>query len=121
MHDVIVVLLLLAAVAVLVPLAERVALPYPVVLVLGGLVLGFLPGLPNIQLEPHLVFFLFLPPLLYWEAVSTSWREFRANLRPISSLACGLVIFTTCGVAVVAHLAVGLPWAVAFVLGVCIS
>lgn len=121
MHDVTVVLILLAAIAVLVPFAERLAVPYPIVLVIGGLALGFIPALPDIRLEPHLVFLLFLPPLLYWEAVTTSWPDFRADLRPITSLAVGLVVFTTCGVAVIAHLVIGLPWAVAFVLGAVVS
>lgn len=121
MHAVVVVLILLAAVAALVPFAERLAVPYPIVLVVGGLALGFVPALPDVRLEPELVFLLFLPPLLYWEAVSTSWRDFRANLRPITSLAVGLVVFTTCGVAVVAHGAIGLPWGVAFVLGAVVS
>jgi monovalent cation/hydrogen antiporter len=121
MNEVVIVLILLAAVAALVPLAEHFAIPYPIMLVIGGLALGLAPGLPDVRLEPHLVFLLFLPPLLYWEAVSTSWREFRADLRPITSLACGLVVFTTCGVAVVAHLAVGLPWGVGFVLGAVVS
>ena len=121
MHDVVVVLILLAVVAALVPLAERLAIPYPIVLVVGGLALGFVPALPDVRLEPHVVFLLFLPPLLYWEAVSTSWREFRADLRAITSLAVGLVIGTTCGVAVVAHLVIDLPWEVAFVLGAVVS
>jgi len=77
--------------------------------------------LPDVALAPDLVFLIFLPPLLYWEALTTSWRDFRANLRPIGSLAIGLVVVTTCGVAVVAHLVLGLPWAVAFVLGAVVS
>ncbi len=125
MQAVVFVLVALAVVAALVPLANRLAVPYPILLVLGGLVLGLVfalvPALPTIRLEPDLVFLLFLPPLLYWEAVTTSWRDFRADLRPITSLAVGLVVFTTCGVAIVAHALTGLGWAVAFVLGAVVS
>ena len=73
------------------------------------------------MLEPDIVLLLFLPPLLYWDALHTSWRDFRANLRPIPSLAFGLVIVTTLGVALVAHALLGLPWAVSFVLGAIVS
>jgi CPA1 family monovalent cation:H+ antiporter len=85
------------------------------------LVLSFVPGLPRVELEPEVVFLLFLPPLLYVSALFTSWRDFRANLRPISLLAIGLVLMTTCVVAAVSHRAVGLPWAAAFVLGAIVS
>ena len=115
------ILVLLAAVAALATLANRVGVPYPILLVLGGLVLSFVPGLPRVKLDPEVVFLLFLPPLLYVSALFTSWRDFRANLRPISLLAVGLVLMTTCTVAAVAHWAVGLPWAAAFVLGAIVS
>ncbi len=84
-----VILGLLLVVAVLATLASRINVPYPILLVLGGLVLGFVPGLPPVELEPELVFLIFLPPLLYVSALFTSWRDFRANLRPISLLAGG--------------------------------
>ena len=112
---------LLIVVAALAILAKRVELPYPVLLVIGGLVLGFVPGLPAVQLEPDLVFLFLLPPLLYPAAVFTSWRDFRANLSPISLLAIGLVLLTTVLVAVLTHALTGLPWAAAFVLGAIIS
>jgi Na+/H+ antiporter len=112
---------LLIVVAALAMLAKRVALPYPVLLVIGGLALGFVPGLPAVQLEPDMVFLLLLPPLLYPAALYTSWRDLRANLSPISLLAIGLVLFTTAFVAMVAHALTGLPWPVAFVLGAVIS
>jgi monovalent cation/hydrogen antiporter len=83
-------------VAALATLADRIKIPYPILLVLGGLVLGFVPGLPRVELKPDVVFLLFLPPLLYVSAIFTSWRDFRANLRPISLLAVGLVLMTTC-------------------------
>jgi CPA1 family monovalent cation:H+ antiporter len=102
--------------------APRLGIPSPVLLVLGGLLLGFVPGLPRFTLDPNIVFLLFLPPLLYASAWQTSWREFRANLRPISLLALGLVLLTTVVVAVVAHLLIPeLSWAVAFVLGAVVS
>src|SRR3954470_13645916 len=112
---------LLAAVAALATLANRIGVPYPILLVLGGLVLGFMPGLPRIELQPEVVFLLFLPPLLYVSAIFTSWRDFRTNLRPISLLAVGLVLVTVCVVAVVAHWFIGFSWAAAFVLGAIVS
>ncbi len=116
------ILLLLFAVALLAILARRLRVPYPILLVLGGLLLGFVPFLPRIQLAPDLVFLVFLPPLLYSDAWSTSWRDFRADLRNISLLAIGLVITTTVVIAVVAHALVpGFTWAEAFVLGAIIS
>src|SRR6266403_820709 len=112
---------LLIAVAALAMLAKKVALPYPVLLVIGGLALGFVPGLPAVKLEPDMVFLFLLPPLLYPAALFTSWRDFRANLSPILLLAIGLVLLTTAFVAVLAHTLTGLPWAAAFVLGAIIS
>ena len=109
-------------VAALAVVAQRLAIPYPILLVLGGLVLGFVPGLPKVELDPELVFVLFLPPLLTSAAWNTSWRDFRFNLRPILLLAIGLVLVTTSAVAVVAHMAIAeLTWPTAFVLGAIIS
>ena len=125
MQEIEAILILLAAVAALATLANRIKIPYPILLVLGGLVLGFVPefvpAMPRVELEPAVVFLLFLPPLLYVSAIFTSWRDFRANLRPISLLAVGLVLMTTCVVAGAAHWAIGLPWASAFVLGAIVS
>jgi len=112
---------LLIVVAALAIFAKKVALPYPVLLVIGGLALGFVPGLPAVQLEPEMVFLFLLPPLLYPAALFTSWRDFRANLSPILLLAIGLILLTTAFVAVVAHALSGLHWAAAFVLGAIIS
>jgi Na+/H+ antiporter len=112
---------LLIVVAALAILAKKVGLPYPVLLVIGGLALGFVPGLPAVELEPDVVFLFLLPPLLYPAALFTSWRDFRTNLSPILLLAIGLVLLTTAFVAVVAHTLTGLPWAAAFVLGAIIS
>src|SRR5438105_8487473 len=105
---------LLAALALLVLLARQLNLPYPILLVVGGLTLGFLPGVPRVELAPNLVFLLFLPPILYEEAYFTSWRDVLTNLRPISLLVFGLVLATTGAVAAVTHWAIpGLSWATA--------
>src|SRR5271155_2403632 len=94
---------LLIVVATLAILAKKVELPYPVLLVIGGLALGFVPGVRPVQLDPDLVFLFLLPPLLYPAATFTSWRDFRANLRPILLLAIGLVLLTTALVAAITH------------------
>lgn len=122
-HTVITLILsLLVVMVALAVVAPYLKIPYPILLVLGGLLLGFVPGLPQVTLNPDLIFLLFLPPLLYASAWTTSWRDFHANLRPISLLAIGLVLFTTILIAIVAHMIVpGLPWAAAFVLGAIIS
>lgn len=111
----------LLAIVILATLASRLRLPYAILLVLGGLLLGFVPDLPSIALDPELVLVLFLPPLIYSSAWLTSWREFRANLRPILQLSLGLVLVTTLVIAVVAHFIAGLSWPVAFVLGAVVS
>jgi CPA1 family monovalent cation:H+ antiporter len=122
MHHAEPVVLLLVLVAGLVILAHKWAIPYPVLLVLGGLALSFVPFLSVIRLDPNLVLFFFLPPLLYPAALFTSWRDFRRNLRPILFLAIGLVLMTTTVVAWVAHSFIaGLPWAAAFALGAIVS
>src|ERR1700720_3604832 len=112
---------LLLAVAVLALVARKLHIPYPILFVLGGLLLGWIPGLPKVRLDPELVFLFLLPPLLYPAALFTSWRDFRANLSAILLLAIGLVLLTTAFVAVVAHALTGLPWPAAFVLGAIIS
>jgi monovalent cation/hydrogen antiporter len=115
-------LVLMVAVGGLSMLAGTVRVPYPILLVLGGLVLGFVPGMPSAELPPDLVLVLFLPPLLYQAAFFSSPRDLRANARPITLLAVGLVLVTICAVATVAHTLVpGLPWAAAFALGAIVS
>ena len=122
MHEIETILGLMLYVAAVAWAATRLRISYPILLVIGGLALSFIPGLPHVALRPDLVFLLFLPPLLYYAALLTSWRDFKANLRPISLLAIGLVLFTTCAVAAVAHWMVpGIPWAAAFVLGAIVS
>ena len=112
---------LLVAVAGLGLLARKLKVAYPILLVLGGLVLGFVPGLPHVRLNPDFIFLFFLPPLLFPAALFTSWRDFRANLRPILLLAVGLVLFTTVAVGLLVHYFIGLPLAAGFVLGAIIS
>ncbi len=113
---------LLVAMVILVTLARRIGVAYPILLVIGGLALGFVPGLPRITLQPDLVLLFFLPPLLYWEALNIPLRDMRLKARPIILLAVGLVLATMCVVAVVAHMAIaGLTWPVAFVLGAIVA
>jgi Na+/H+ antiporter len=115
-------LVLMVAVGGLSILAGTVRVPYPILLVLGGLVLGFVPGVPPAELPPDLVLVLFLPPLLYQAAFFSSPRDLRANARTITLLAVGLVLVTMSAVAVVAHTLVGgLSWAAAFALGAIVS
>ena len=123
MHDVELVLVsLLVAVAGLAAAARAANIPYPIVLVVGGLVLGFVPGIPDAQLAPELVLVLFLPPLLYSAAFFANLHDLRRDVRPISLLAIGLVLATMCTVAVVAHeLIDGLSWAAAFTLGAIVG
>jgi len=113
---------LLTVVALLALVARKVHLPYPIVLVLGGLVIALVPRLPPVQLAPDTVFLVFLPPLIYAGGWFTSLRDFRANLRPIALLAIGLVLFTVVCVAGLVHeLPPGLPWASAFALGAIVA
>lgn len=117
-----IVLILLIAATVLAVVARRLAIPYPVLLVLGGLLLGFIPGLPAVELEPDVVFLLFLPPILFGAGYFTSIRDLRKKMRPIALLAVGLVLFTTALVAVVVNALVpGLGWAAAFTLGAIVA
>jgi len=115
-------LALMVAVAGLSVLARVVRVPYPILLVLGGLVLGFLPGMPAVELPPELVLVAFLPPLLYWAGFFASPRDLRADARAISMSAVGLVLATTAAVAVTAHSMVeGMIWPAAFALGAIVS
>jgi CPA1 family monovalent cation:H+ antiporter len=113
---------LLVAVSVLSAASRAIGVPYPIVLVLGGLVMGFIPGVPDVELDPELVLVIFLPPLLYSAAFFASLRDLRYDLRSISLMAVGLVIATACAVAVVAHALIeDLPWAAAFALGAIVA
>lgn len=116
------VLLLMALLTTLSAVATRFRLPYPVLLVVAGLGLALVPGLPIIHLNPNLIFLIFLPPLLYEASVSLSWTDFRTYYRPIAWLAVGLVLFTTVLVACLAHYLIpGFQWPLAFVLGAIVS
>ncbi len=116
------VLLLLLAATALAIAARRIGIPYPILLVLGGLALGFVPGLPRIELEPDIVFLLFLPPILFGAGYFTSIRDFKANLRAIGLLSIGLVLTTIVIVAVVAQTLIpGIGWPAAFALGAIVA
>jgi CPA1 family monovalent cation:H+ antiporter len=113
---------MLFAMVTLTAIARRLVVPVPIVLVLGGLALGLLPGVPDLRLEPDLVFLVFLPPILWSAAYGTSLREFKENLRPILQLAFGLVIATTVAIGTVAHaLLPGIGWPAALALGAIVS
>jgi Na+/H+ antiporter len=116
------VLLILVAIAIVYEIARRIGVPYPTLLVLGGLGLAFVPGLPRIELEPDLVLLVFLPPLLFSAAAESPIRDLRANLAPLVRLSIGLVLFTMVLVAVAAHALVpGLSWPAAFTLGAIVG
>jgi Na+/H+ antiporter len=117
MQDVEIIIGLLAGVALLGAIAERAGLPYPPVLVLGGLLLGVIPGLPAVRLQPHLVLFGFLPPLVYAAAFKASSFDLRAQAAQILTLSTGLVALTVAVAAVVGHLVADLPWVAAVTLG----
>ncbi|MCU0624036.1 MAG: Na+/H+ antiporter [Gemmatimonadaceae bacterium] len=111
-----------AIVVALTAFGRRLPVPPPVLQVIAGVAIGFVPGVTVPELEPELVFFVFLPPILWAAAFFTSWREFKANRRPIGLLAIGLVVATTAAIAIVARaLFPGMPWAVAVALGAIVS
>src|SRR5450432_360223 len=115
-------LLLIAVAGALRILAQKWGVPHPVLLVLGGLVVAVIPGLPQPRLDPDLLFTIFVPPLLYWSALTISLREMRTFFGPILRLATGLVIVTMCAVAAIVHfLAPMVGWPEAFVLGAIVS
>jgi monovalent cation/hydrogen antiporter len=113
--------LLLVVVASVAVVAGRLKIPPAILMVLAGLALALVPGLPLIELSPELVLLLVLPPVIYFSGLMMSWREFRFNLRPISLLAVGCVLFTTVAVAAATHWLLGLAWPVGFVLGAIVS
>lgn len=115
-------LVLLLFVVLFAALARKLQTPYPIVLVIAGLLLSFVPGTPKIPLNPDMIFLLVLPPLLYSAAWLTSWRDFKANLVSILLLAFGLVGFTVFGVAAAAHwLFPGFDWRLGCVLGAVVA
>jgi len=122
MENTAVIVLLLFGIAFIGIFSNRYKFPFPIALVLSGVVISLIPGLPVIELAPDVVFIIFLPPLLYGAAWNTSWHDFKANLRPIGLSAIGLVLFTTLLVAVAAHLLIpGLSWPIAFLIGAIVS
>src|SRR3954454_17505467 len=111
----------LLAVLVLSAVASRFDIPHAVVLVLGGLALGFIPGTPAVRLDPDVIFLILLPPLIYSASFTFAAEDMRGNIRPIGFLAVGLVLATVVAVAAAAHLVIGLSWPAAFVLGAVVS
>jgi Na+/H+ antiporter len=102
--------------------ADRVKIPYPILLIIAGLAIGFAPFLPDIELNPHIVFLIFLPPLLYDAAFNISFQEFKTNISTIGTLSITLVFLTASGIAVVAHYLIpGMTWPLSFVLGAILS
>src|SRR5438477_9830449 len=116
-----IVLFLLAVLVLVAVIAQRLKTAPSILLVVAGIALALVPGLPSVELAPEVVLLVILPPLIYSAGVSMSWREFRFNLRPISLLAFGCVVFTTCAVAAAAHYLLAMAWPVAFLLGAIVS
>lgn len=122
MQHIATVIILLTVVTALAEITDLIKIPYPILLVLTGMAIGMMPGLATVELSPEVVFLIFLPPILYQAAWTTSWPDFKSAKRPITLLAIGCVIFTTCAVAYVAHTFIPvLGWTEAFVLGAIIS
>jgi monovalent cation/hydrogen antiporter len=114
-------LILLAVLAGTALLARRLNIAPAILLLLAGIALAFVPGMPAMELPPELVLLVVLPPLIYSASVAMSWREFRSNLRPIILLSVGCVIFTAFAVATATHYLIGLPWGVGFLLGAIVA
>ncbi|MFC0181941.1 sodium/proton antiporter, CPA1 family [Pseudarcicella hirudinis] len=117
-----IVLFILAVMIGLSALADNIKLPYPVLLIVAGIAVGFIPSLPDISLNPEIVFLIFLPPLLYDAAFNISFKEFKVHINTISTLAISLVFITASGIALVAHYLIpGMTWPLSFVLGAILS
>src|SRR6202453_1980986 len=115
-------LMVLVFVAMFAGLARRLKVPYPILLVVAGLLVSFVPGMPRIGFDPDLVFVVFLPPLLYSAAWTLSWREFQRNFVSIAMLAVGLVLFTVAGLALASgSLLPGFDWKAAVLLGAVVA
>lgn len=122
MHNFEITIFILGILIAILAVADKLRLPNPVILVVTGLSIGFIPSLPALTLNPEVVFLLFLPPILYDAASNTSWHDFRSEIRPISILAIALVLFTTTAVALASHFLIpGFSWPLAFVLGAIVS
>ncbi|HZP70315.1 MAG TPA: Na+/H+ antiporter [Pseudolabrys sp.] len=114
-------LLMIAVLAAAAVIAQRLRTAPSIVLMVAGIAMALIPGLPKLELAPEVVLLVILPPLIYSAGVAMSWREFRFNLRPITLLAFGCVLFTTCAVAAVAHYVLNFEWTVGFVLGAIVA
>ena len=114
-------LILLSVLAGIALVARRINVAPAILLLLAGIVLAFVPGMPTVELPPELVLLLVLPPLIYSASVAMSWREFRTNLRIIVLLSVGCVIFTAFAVAAATHYLIGLPWSIGFLLGAIVA
>ncbi|MDP9080833.1 MAG: Na+/H+ antiporter [Bacteroidota bacterium] len=117
-----IVLFILAVMIGLSAVADKVKLPYPVLMTVAGIGVGFIPGIPDITLNPDIVFLIFLPPLLYDAAFNISYQTFKTNINTIGTLAISLVFATASGIAVFAHYVIpGMSWPLSFVLGAILS
>ncbi|WP_121809614.1 Na+/H+ antiporter [Mucilaginibacter kameinonensis] len=122
MENYTIVILILAIMIGLSAIANNIKLPYPILLIVAGIAVGFIPSIPNIELNPEIVFLIFLPPLLYDAAFNISYQTFKTNINTIGTLAISLVFITASGIAVVAHFMIpGMTWPLAFVLGAILS
>lgn len=122
MENYAVIIFILAIMIGLSAIADKIKLPYPILLIIAGIAVGFIPSLPVIEINPEIIFLIFLPPLLYDAAFNISFKEFRTNINTISTLAISLVFLTTLGIAVVAHYLIpGMTWPLSFVLGAILS
>jgi monovalent cation/hydrogen antiporter len=118
MENYTIILFVLGVMVLLSAWADKIKIASPIVLILTGIAIGFLPGMPGLAIDPRIIFLLFLPPLLYDAAFNISYEGFRANLSTIGSLAIGLVFLTTAGIAVLTHYCIpGMSWPLSFVLG----
>ncbi len=117
-----IVIILLAVAIGLYPIASKTRLPYPILLLVTGIAVGFIPGFHQISISPEVVFLIFLPPMLYDAAFNISYKDFKSNLHIISTLAISLIFITTVGIAVVSYYCIpGMTWPLAFVLGAILS
>lgn len=122
MENYAVIIFILAVMIGLSAIADKIKLPYPILLIIAGIGVGFIPSLPVIEINPEIIFLIFLPPLLYDAAFNISFKEFKTNINTISTLAISLVFLTTLGIAVVAHYLIpGMTWPLSFVLGAILS
>src|SRR6186713_2966645 len=112
-----IVIFILAIMIGLSAIADKVRLPYPVLLISAGIAIGFIPSLPDLELDPEVIFLIFLPPLLYDAAFNISYKEFKTNINTIGTLSISLVFITASGIAATAHFMIpGMSWPLSFVL-----